>query len=212
VQEDLVRELAKTGKPIAMIVYAGRSLTLESMIPLVDSVLFSWHLGTMMGPALTDLALGVTAPSGKLPITFPRSVGHIPTYYNKKNTGRPNNTHEYQAFTSSYIDCDTTPLFSYGFGLSYTTFSYSNFKQSKTKLAIGETLLVSATVKNEGTVKADETVLLFVRDLVGSYTRPVKELKDFTRVTLNPGQSTTVSFVLTSNNLKFWTKDKEYKA
>lgn len=95
VQEDLVRELAKTGKPIAMIVYAGRSLTLESMIPLVDSVLFSWHLGTMMGPALTDLVLGVTAPSGKLPITFPRSVGHIPTYYNKKNTGSPNDTHEY---------------------------------------------------------------------------------------------------------------------
>lgn len=187
VQEDLVRELAKTGKPIALIIYAGRSITLENMIPLVDSVMFSWHLGSMAGPALADLILGVTSPSGKLPITFPRTVGQIPTYYNKKNTGRPNNTHEYQPFTSSYIDCDTTPLFSYGFGLSYTIFSYSNFKQSKTKLTIGESLLVSATVKNEGTVRADETVLLFVRDLVGSYTRPVKELKDFAKITLNPG-------------------------
>lgn len=141
---------------------------------MVDSVLYAWHLGTMAGPALTDLILGTTSPSGKLPITFPRTVGQIPLYYNKKNTGRPNNTHEYIPFTSSYIDTDTTPMYPYGFGLSYTTFSYSNFKQSKTTISFGESLLVSATVKNEGTVKADETVLFFVRDLVGSYTRPVK--------------------------------------
>lgn len=102
----------------------------------------------MAGPALTDLILGTVSPSGKLPLTFPRTVGQIPLYYNKKNTGRPNNTHEYIPFTSSYLDTDTTPLFPYGFGLSYSTFSYSNFKQSKATIAFGETLLLSATVKN----------------------------------------------------------------
>jgi beta-glucosidase len=166
----------------------------------------------MAGPALADLITGKVSPSGKCPITFPRTVGQIPLYYNKKNSGRPNNTHDYIPFTSSYIDTDSTPLFPYGFGLSYTTFSYSNFKMSRTSIAFGQTLLISATVKNEGTMTADEVVFLFVRDLVGSYTRPVKELKDFTRVTLASGQSTNVAFTLSSENLKFWTQDKEFKA
>lgn len=204
----MVKELAKTGKPIAMVIYAGRSITLENMIPYVDSILFAWHLGTMAGPALADLLIGNVSPSGKLPITFPRTVGQIPLYYNKKNTGRPNNTHDYIPFTSSYIDSDSTPLFPYGFGLSYTTFSYSNLKLSKNSIGFGETMLISVTVKNEGSIKADEIVFLFVRDLVGSFTRPVKELKDFARVTLTPGQSTTVTFTLSSNILKFWTQDK----
>ncbi len=155
VQEDLVRLIAKTGKPIAAIIYAGRSLLLEPILPFVDSVLFAWHLGTMAGPALSDLILGNVSPSGKLPVTFLRASGQIPLYYNKKNTGRPNDSHEYQPFTSSYVDIDSTPLFSYGFGLSYTTFSYSNLKLSKTSIAFGESLIVSATVKNEGTIKAD---------------------------------------------------------
>ena len=118
-------------------IYAGRSLTLESVVPLVDSVLYAWHLGIMAGPALTDLILGTTSPSGKLPITFPRTVGQIPLYYNKKNTGRPNDTHEYIPYTSCYFDTDSTPLYCYGFGLSYTTFSYSNFKQSKSLVSFG---------------------------------------------------------------------------
>lgn len=166
----------------------------------------------MAGPAIADLVLGNVSPSGKLPITFLRALGQIPLYYNKKNSGRPNDTHEYIPFTSSYIDIDPTPLFPYGFGLSYTSFSYSNLKLSKTSIGFGDSLLVSATVKNEGTVKADETVLLFIRDLVGSYTRPVKELKDFKRVTLNSGESTSVTFVLNSSSLGFWTKDKVFKA
>jgi beta-glucosidase len=175
-------------------------------------VLYAWHLGTMAGPALTDLILGNVSPSGKLPLTFLRTSGQIPLYYNKKNTGRPNDTHEYQSFTSCYIDIDSTPLFPFGFGLSYSSFSYSNLKLSKTAIGFGESLIVSATVKNEGTVKADEIVFLFVRDLVGSYTRPVKELKDFDRVTLNQGESTSVSFIINSDKLRFWTKDKEFKA
>jgi len=174
VQEELVRQIAKTGKPIAVVIYAGRSLLLEPILPYVDSVLFAWHLGTMAGPAIADLVLGNVSPSGKLPVTFLRATGQIPLYYNKKNSGRPNDTHEYIPFTSSYLDIDSTPLFPYGFGLSYSSFSYTNLKLSKASIGFSDSLLVSATIKNEGTVKADETVLLFVRDLVGSYTRPVK--------------------------------------
>lgn len=143
-----MRQIAKTGKPIIAVIYAGRSLLLEPILPFVDSVLYAWHLGTMAGPALSDLILGNVSPSGKLPLTFLRASGQIPLYYNKKNGGRPNNTHEYIPFTSSYIDIDSTPLFPYGFGLSYTTFSYSNLKLSKTAIGFGESLIVSATVKN----------------------------------------------------------------
>jgi beta-glucosidase len=148
VQEELVRQIAKTGKPIAAVIYAGRSLLLEPILPYVDSVLFAWHLGTMAGPALTDLLLGNVSPSGKLPVTFLRAAGQIPLYYNKKNTGRPNDTHEYQPYTSSYIDIDSTPLFPFGFGLSYSSFSYSNLKLSKNAISFGESMIVSATVKN----------------------------------------------------------------
>lgn len=181
-------------------------------MPYVDSILYAWHLGTMAGPALADLILGNVSPSGKLPLTFLRATGQIPLYYNKKNTGRPNNTHDYIPFSSSYMDIDTTPLFPYGYGLSYTTFSYSSFKISRTSFGFGESILVTATVKNEGKVKADEIVFLFIRDLVGSFTRPVKELKDFDRVTLGAGESTTVSFTINSDMLRFWTRDKEFKA
>jgi len=137
IQEDLIKEVAKTGRPIILVVYAGRPITLESVLPYVDSVLFAWHLGTMAGPALADLIIGNTSPSGKLPVSFPRVVGQIPIYYNKKNTGRPNNTHNYIPFTSCYIDIDPQPLFPFGFGLSYTTFSYSNFKMSRTSIKFG---------------------------------------------------------------------------
>lgn len=182
------------------------------MLPYVDSVLYAWHLGTMAGPALADLLLGKTSPSGKLPVSFPRTVGQIPLYYNKKNTGRPNNDHHYIPYSSCYIDTDPQPLFPFGFGLTYTSFSYSNFKMSRTSMSFGDSLLASVTVRNDGNVKADEVVFLFVRDLVGSYTRPVKELKDFVRVTLAPGESANVPFVLSSDKLKFWTTDKEWKA
>lgn len=143
-----MRQLSKTGKPIVAVIYAGRSLLLEPILPYVDSVLYAWHLGTMAGPAITDLVLGNVSPSGKLPVTFLRAQGQIPLYYNKKNTGRPNNTHEYIPFTSSYIDIDSTPLFPYGFGLSYTSFSYSNLKLSKTSMSFADSLLITATVKN----------------------------------------------------------------
>lgn len=134
IQEDLIKEIAKTGKPIVLVVYGGRPMTLENLLPYVDSVLYAWHLGTMAGPALADLITGKISPSGKLPVSFPRTVGQIPTYYNKKNTGRPNNTHNYIPFTSCYIDTDSQPLFPFGFGLSYSTFTYYGFKMSRTSI------------------------------------------------------------------------------
>lgn len=128
----------------------------------------------MAGPAIADLLLGVTSPSGKLPVTFLRSGGQIPLYYNKKNSGRPNETHEYIPFTSSYLDIDTTPLSPFGYGLSYSNFTYSDLKISKASFKMNESINVTAVIKNVGSFKADEVVFLFVRDLVGSYTRPVR--------------------------------------
>lgn len=212
IQLELVEALSKLGKPIAAVIYAGRSLLLEPLLPLVDSVLYAWHLGTMAGPALADLLLGVVSPSGKLPLTFLRAQGQIPLYYNKKNTGRPNNTHEYQPYTSSYMDIDSTPLFPFGFGLSYSTFTYSNLKLSKNVIRPNEEIVVAVTVKNDGPSKATETVFLFIRDLVGSYTRPVKELKDFRKVTLLPGEIKGVVFSLSVEKLKYWTRDQVFKA
>ena len=208
----MIRLISKTGKPIVLIIYAGRPLVIEPLLPLVDSVIYAWQLGTMTGPALVDLIFGKTSFSGKLPTTFLRSIGQIPTYYNKKNTGRPNDSHEYVPFTSSYIDIDSTPLFPFGFGLSYATITYSNLKLSRKAIGFGESLIATATIKNEGKVKVDETVFLFIRDLVGSFTRPVKELKDFKRVTLSGGEQQTVTFVVTPKMLSFWTRDKEFKA
>ena len=204
----MLRLISKTGKSIVLIIYAGRPLILELFLPLVDSIVYAWHLGTMTGPALVDLIFGKVSFSGKLPSTFLRSIGQIPTYYNKKNTGRPNDTHEYVPYTYSYIDIDSTPLFPFRFGLSYSTITYSNLKLSRKTIGSGESLIATATVKNEGTVKVDETVFLFIRDLVGSFTRPVKELKDFKRVTLSSGEQQTVTFVITPKMLSFWTRDK----
>jgi beta-glucosidase len=193
-------------------VYAGRSLLLNKIQPLVNSILYVWQLGTMSGPAIVDLLFGTANPSGKLPITFPREKGQIPLYYNKKNTGRPNYSHEYRQYTSSYIDIDSTCLFPFGYGLSYTTFAYSNMTLSKKTIAFGETLIASALVKNTGSVVGAETSLLFVRDLVGSYTRPIRELKGFSKNTLKPGESYLVTFILSSDDLRFWTKSNEWKA
>jgi beta-glucosidase len=211
-QLDLITEISKLGKPIVLLVYAGRCILLNKVQPLVNSILYVWQLGTMAGPAIADLLLGVVNPSGKLPITFLREKGQIPLYYNKKNTGRPNPTHEYHSFTSCYLDIDSTCLYPFGFGLSYTTFAYSNMKLSKETIAFGETLIASALVKNTGSVVGAETSLLFVRDLVGSYTRPIRELKGFSKNTLKPGESYLVTFILSSDDLRFWTKSNEWKA
>jgi beta-glucosidase len=216
-QSQLIEELKKTGKPLIIVVMAGRPLTIEKECALSDALLYAWHPGTMGGPAIADVLFGKAIPSGKLPITFPKAVGQIPIYYAHKNTGRPpreplDNINSIPVGakqfsignTSYYLDAGAKPLFPFGYGLSYTTFSYSDLKLSKSKMNINDSLIVTCEIKNTGNYEADEIVQLYIRDLVGSITRPVKELKSFKRISLKPGEANTVSFTIGPKDLSFW--------
>ncbi len=213
-QEALVSEIAKLGKPIVTIIMAGRPLTFQNVTGPSRAVLYAWHPGTMGGPAIADVLFGDVAPSGKLTITFPRTVGQIPIYYAHMNTGRPPSPSELgiplgnpvnpQGFTSKYLDVDFTPEYPFGFGLSYTTFDYSNLKLSSNMLSAVGSITVSADIANGGSREGEEVVQLYTRDLVGSVTRPVRELKGFQRVHLKAGERRTVTFALTPGDLAFY--------
>jgi beta-glucosidase len=223
-QDELVAALAKVGKPIVLIIMAGRPLTIGEVSEKVEAILYAWHPGTMCGPALTDLIFGVESPSGKLPVTFPKTAGQIPVYYNHKNTGRPPQegaftliddipVHAFQhslGNTSHYLDIGYLPLFPFGYGLSYTTFEYANLKLRSTRVKIGENIKVSFDLTNTGKMEAEEVVQLYVRDLVASITRPVKELKGFQRIRLKPQEKRTVSFDLSSRMLGFHNSEMQY--
>jgi beta-glucosidase len=221
-QKELLSAMAQTGKPIVLIVMAGRAIEVHKELPLVDAYLFSFHPGTMGGPALVDLIFGKAVPSGKLPVTYPKMVGQMPLYYNHKNTGRPpvgelatieNIPLEAGQVslgnTSYYLDAGKDPLFPFGYGLSYTTFEYSDLKISATEITGKENLQVSCVVRNTGNREGAEVVQLYLRDMVGSVTRPVKELKAFDKITLKPGESRTVEFTVTPETLKFWNNDNQ---
>lgn len=222
-QSELLSELAKTGKPIVLVVMAGRPLTIGADIDHVDAVLYAWHPGSMAGPALTDLIFGDYVPTGKLPVTFVKGVGQIPFYYYRKNTGRPsiesdivhiddiprNSKQLSLGFKSHHIDYGITPLFPFGFGLSYTTFSYSKVTLSSTEMQLNGTLKASCTITNTGSIEASEVVQLYTRDIVGSITRPIKELKRFERINLKPGESKDVTFTIHPEDLKFFNGEKE---
>lgn len=218
-QEELVEAVAAEGKPVVAVVLAGRPLTIGRVAEKVDALLFAWHPGTMGGPALADLLCGDESPSGKLPVTFPRTVGQIPLYYNHKNTGRPPQLVDRAApmgtpldpvgFFSGYLDVEPTPLYPFGYGLSYAQFKYSHLELTSPRVRQGEGLTVSFNVQNVGPAAAEEVVQLYVRDAVGSVTRPVKELKGFQRVRLNPGESRLVSFSLHTDDLAFHNRDLE---
>ncbi|MDR0799438.1 MAG: beta-glucosidase BglX [Dysgonamonadaceae bacterium] len=222
-QKELIAELAKTGKPLVLIVMAGRPIEIYKELPLVNTYLFSFHPGTMGGPALADLIFGKAVPSGKLPVTYPKMVGQLPLYYNHKNTGRPAQDELPMidnipleagqvslGCTSYYLDAGKDPLFPFGFGLSYTTFAYSDLQLSAQEIKTGGSIKVSCSVKNTGAREGAEIVQLYIRDLVGSVTRPVRELKAFEKVTLKPGEAKTVEFTLTADALKFYNnKDEE---
>ncbi|MEX2088797.1 MAG: beta-glucosidase BglX [Bacteroidota bacterium] len=199
VQEELVREIHKSGKPVAMVLMNGRPLTMPWVYENVPAILETWFPGTEAGNAIADVLFGDANPGGKLPVTFPRSIGQIPLYYNHKNTGRPPSDTEH--FTSKYFDSPVTPQFPFGFGLSYTKFSYNDLRVSTKAMGISDSLRVSVRVKNEGKREGDEVVQLYVRDVVASVTRPVLELKGFRRITLKPGEARTVEFVLQSREL-----------
>jgi beta-glucosidase len=209
-QLELLKALKKTGKPIVLVLMNGRPLTLSWEDQNMDAILETWFGGTQAGPAIADVLFGEANPSGKLSMTFPRNVGQVPIYYNAKNTGRPFN--EGQKYTSKYLDIPNTPLYPFGHGLSYTSFGYSDIKLNKTAIAAADKLEVTVTVTNTGNVDGEETVQLYIRDLVGSITRPVKELKRFQKVALKKGESKEIIFTLTVEDLKFYNKDLKWTA
>jgi len=207
-QIDLLKALKKTGKPIVLVLMNGRPLTLSWEDENLDGILETWFAGTMAGPAIADVLFGDANPSGKITMTFPRSVGQIPIYYNHKNTGRPYDPN--QKYTSKYLDISNTQLYPFGYGLSYTTFSYSDITLDKKTLKAGNKITASVNITNTGKRSGKETVQLYIRDMVGSITRPVKELKGFQQITLQPRESKKVSFSISADDLKFYNSDLKF--
>jgi beta-glucosidase len=222
-QVELVKRIAATDTLLVAVILAGRPLTLGRVVDHLDAILYAWHPGSMGGPAIADLLFGQENPSGKLPATFPRVVGQIPLYYSQKNTGKPplpdNVVHidDIDTFapqtsfgmSSFHLDTHYTPLFPFGHGLSYTDFTYDDIRASKREIALGDRLTVSVRLTNTGTMAGEEVVQLYIRDLAASLTRPVRELKGFRRVRLEPGQTTTVSFEIHTDTLAFHGRDMQ---
>ena len=204
VQEDLLKEIAKTGKPIILMINAGRPLVFDWASENIPTIVYTWWLGTEAGNSIADILFGKINPGGKLPMTFPRTEGQIPIYYNHYNTGRPAKNNTDRNYVSAYIDLDNDPAYPFGFGLSYTTFQYSDVNVSATQLKGNQTLTASVTLTNSGNYDGEEVVQLYIRDLVGKVVRPVKELKGFQKIFLKKGESKTVSFNITPEDLKFY--------
>ena len=210
-QKDLLVELKKTGKPIVLVLFTGRPLVLNQETEIADAILNVWFPGSEAGYAISDVLFGKVNPSGKLPMSFPRSVGQIPLYYNYKNTGRPESEEDkFEKFKSVYLDIPNSPLYPFGYGLSYTTFNYSDISLNSSKLQGDQTLKASLTLTNTGKYDGSEIVQLYIRDVIGSITRPVKELKGFQKIMLKTGESKTVTFDITPEDLKFYNSDLKY--
>ena len=201
VQDEFVQAICATGKPVIMLLMSGRPLVLSWAAEHVSAIVETWFLGIQHGNAVADVVFGEVNPSGKLAVTFPRALGQIPIYYNHKNTGRPVAD---QKYTSKYLDVPNTPLYPFGYGLSYTTFEYGNLRLSADKIKANDSLRVSVEVKNAGKIKGDEVVQLYLQDEAASVTRPLKELKGFLRLTLNAGETKTVEFVVQPDHLAFY--------
>lgn len=210
-QKDLLRELKKTGKPIVLVLFNGRPMILNEEMELADAVLDVWFPGSEAGYAISDVLFGKVNPSGKLPMTFPRNMGQIPIYYNHKNTGRAlADENKWEKYRSAYLDSPVTPLLPFGYGLSYTTFNYGDINLSSTKLQGDQKLEASITVANTGKYDGAEVVQLYIHDLVGRNTRPVKELKGFQKIMLKAGESKTVTFEITPEQLKYYDNQLNY--
>jgi beta-glucosidase len=205
VQLALVKRLHALGKPIVAVVMGGRPLSINWIDENIPAILETWFLGVQMGPAVVDVLFGDYNPSGKLPVTFPRTVGQVPIYYNAKNTGRPPDPNN--RYTSKYQDVPWTPLYPFGHGLSYTTFTYGEPALSAASIRAVDTVAVSVTVTNAGTRAGEEVVQLYLRDDVASVTRPVKELRGFRKISLAPGASERVTFVLRPDDLAFYNRE-----
>lgn len=209
-QEDLLKALKATGKPLVVVLMNGRPLTLKWENDNADAMLETWFAGTEAGNAIADVLFGAYNPSAKLTITFPQDVGQIPIYYSHKNTGRPYAGDFIDRYKSRYLDISNDPLYPFGYGLSYTTFSYSDVKLSSGSIKPDQLLHVSATVTNTGKYDGEETVQLYTRQMVGSVTRPVKELKNFKKIFLKAGESQDVDFTISSNELRFYDINMKY--
>jgi len=210
VQEDLLKEIAKTGKPIVLMINAGRPLVFDWAADNIPAIMYTWWLGTEAGNSIADVLFGTVNPGGKLPMTFPRTEGQIPVYYNHYNTGRPAKNNTDRNYVSAYIDLDNDPKFPFGYGLSYTQFKYSDMNLSSTSLKGNQTLSINVNVTNSGNYDGEEVVQLYIRDLFGKVVRPVKELKGFQKVFIKKGETITISFTLTPENLKFYDDQLNY--
>lgn len=216
-QKDLLNKLKELNKPIVLVLFTGRPLAITEESKTADAILNVWFPGTEAGPAITEVLYGDVNPSGKLSMTFPRNVGQVPIYYSHKNTGRPLSDEktekgEFEKFKSNYLDVANTPLYPFGYGLSYTTFNYSNVKLSSSKMNASGNIIASVDVTNSGNYDGKEVVQLYIRDLVGSVTRPVKELKGFEKVMIKKGETKTISFTITAEELKFYDFNLDYVA
>ena len=226
VQEDLIRHLRAAGKPVIGVILAGRPLALGGIIDAFDALIYAWHPGTMGGPAIADTLFGRIAPSGKLPVSFPTMSGQVPIYYGYKQTGRPATpdsvihideipaaaTQTSLGMTTFHLDAGYEPLFPFGFGLSYTHFAYHDLALDRHHIAMGESVVAEITLTNTGPVAGTEVAQLYIRDRFASLTRPIRELKRFERVTLEPGESRRVRFELHTDDLAFFRRDKTYGA
>ena len=210
VQEALAKELKKTGKPIVVVLMNGRPLSIPWLNDNANAILEAWFSGVTAGEAIAKVLFGDYNPGGKLPVTFPRTVGQVPIYYNHKNTGRPGDLKNH--YTSKYLDLPLTPLYPFGYGLSYTTFSLNDFNLSSGNLTEEDSIIVSVKVKNTGNYDGEEVVQLYIQDLVGSVTRPVKELKGFKKVMLKRGEEKPVQFTIHEKDLRFTTADMKFKS
>jgi beta-glucosidase len=210
-QAALLEQLVATGRPVVLVLMNGRPLALEWADEHVAAILEAWYPGTLGGPAVVDVLFGDYNPSGKLPVTFPRTVGQVPIHYDAKNTGRPLTPDKMnEKYLSRYLDTPNTPLYAFGHGLSYTRFDYSDVALDATEIGPADTLTASVRVTNAGNADGEEVVQLYIRDLVGSVTRPVKQLKGFEKIRLARGESRTVRFALTADDLAFYRADMSY--
>ncbi len=212
VQQELLEEVYKVNPNIVLVLNNGRPLAIPWAVEHIPSIVEAWQLGTQSGNAIAQVLYGDYNPSGKLPMTFPRNVGQIPIYYNHKNTGRPTMNEPESVFWSHYVDAKNTPLFPFGYGLSYSKFEYSDLKLSSNSFSNTDKIEVSVTLKNKSSVTGKEVVQLYIRDLVGSYTRPVKELKDFKMVELQPNATQRITFMIDKNTIQFYTPNSKWEA
>ncbi len=210
-QERIMNIVGRLNKPTAMVVFNSRPLVFDWASQNIPAILVAWQPGFETGNALADVITGKVNPSGKLPVTFPRALGQVPIYYNHLNTGRPQQS-QGQMWTSGYLDLSTAPAYPFGFGLSYTTYAYSNLKLSKAQYKMGEPVELSITVTNTGNLAGEEIVQCYTRDLAADIARPVKELKGFEKIKLNAGESRVVTFRLTEKDLCYWNNELKWKA